>query len=171
MGSPRYYTTHIGRDSLNLPRSGKWTSISPAPTSCVIGPAHRTRIAKPTASTAERGSERHSESSPATAGKVSWRRATLVLPASIGSVATTTRHFLREPTFGTRETMGYIGLEKSARAQPGTRCTWPAFWTTRDRLNFPFPWHATRLRREPYEALGACKFTSPARFLGGYDVT
>ena len=25
---------------------------------------------------------------------------------------------------------------------------------------------ATRLRREPYEALGACKFTSPVRFRG-----
>ena len=34
-----------------------------------------------------------------------------MLPAPIGSAATTTRCFLREPTFGTRETMGYCGLE------------------------------------------------------------
>ena len=79
--------------------------------------------------------------------------------------------FLREPTFGTRETIGCGGLEKSARALPRTRYTWSASWTTRDRLNFLFPRHATRLRREPYEALGACKFTSPVRFLGESNVT
>ena len=31
------------------------------------------------------------------------------------------------------------------------------FWTTRGRSNFLFPRRATRLRREPYEALGGCK--------------
>ena len=69
----------------------------------------------------------------------------LVLPAPIGFAATTTRCFLREPTFGTRETMGYGGLEKSARARPRTRYTWSAFWTIRSRLNFIFPRRATRL--------------------------
>ena len=67
--------------------------------------------------------------------------------------------------------MGYGGLEKSARALPRTRYTWSAFWTTRDRLNFLFPRRATRLQREPYEALGAGEFTSPVRFLGGSNVT
>ena len=39
-------------------------------------------------------------------------------------------------------------------------------------IKFPLPPAcATRLRQEPYEALGACKFTSPARFLGGSNVT
>ena len=79
--------------------------------------------------------------------------------------------FLKEPTFGTTETTGYVGLEKSARALPRTRYTWPAFWTTRDRLNFLFPRRATRLRREPFEVLGACKFTSSVRFLGESNVT
>ena len=97
--------------------------------------------------------------------------ATPVFPAPIGSVATTTQYTLREPTFGTRETMGYGGLEKSARALPNTRYIWSDFWTTRDRLNFLFPRRATRLRREPYEALGACKFTSPVRFLGESNIT
>ena len=91
--------------------------------------------------------------------------------APIGFVATTTQYFLRELTFGTRETMGYGGLEKLARALPRTRYTWSAFWTTRDRLNFLFPRRATRLRREPYEALGACQFTSPVRCLGESNVT
>ena len=75
--------------------------------------------------------------------------ATLVFPVPIGSVATTTQYFQREPTFGTRETMGYGGFEKSARASPRTRYTWSAFWTTRDRLYFLFPRRATPLRREP----------------------
>ena len=61
---------------------------------------------------------------------------------------------------------GYGGWEKSARALPRTRYTWSAFWTTWDRLNFLFTPRATRLLREPYEALGACKFTSSVRFLG-----
>ena len=104
-------------------------------------------------------------------GEFSYHRATPVFPAPIGSVATTTQYFRREFTFGTRETMGYGGLEKSARALPRTRYTRSAFWTTRDRLNFLFPRRATQLRREPYEALGACKFKSPVRFLGKSNVT
>ena len=71
VASSRCYTRRIGRDSPNLPRSGKWTSTSPAPISCVIGLEPRTRIAKPTASTTECGSGRHSASSPATTGNVS----------------------------------------------------------------------------------------------------
>ena len=138
---------------------------------CAIGPESRISTAKPTSFTDECGSGRHSASSPATTGKVSYRRATPVFPASMGSVATTTRYFLKEPTFGTRETMGHGGLEISTRALPRTRYTWSAFWTTRDRLNFLFPRRATRLRREPYETLGACKFTSTVRFLGESNVT
>ena len=34
MASSRWYKRRIGRDSLNLPRSGKGTSTSPAPTFC-----------------------------------------------------------------------------------------------------------------------------------------
>ena len=67
----RCCTRRIGRDSLNLPGSGKWTSTSPAFTSCVIGPEPRTSTAKPTASTAECGLRRHSAISPATTGNVS----------------------------------------------------------------------------------------------------
>ena len=63
------------------------------------------------------------------------------------------RYSLRKPTFSTRETMGYGGLEKSARALPRTRYTWFASWTTRDQLNFLFPRRATRLQREPYDVL------------------
>ena len=43
----------------------------PRPYICVIGPALRTNTTKPTASTAECGSGRHSASSPVTAGIVS----------------------------------------------------------------------------------------------------
>ena len=60
------------------------------------------------------------------------------------------QYFLRDPIFGTKETMGYGGLEISARALPRTRYTWSAFWATRDQLNFLSPRRATRLRREPY---------------------
>ena len=49
----------------------KWTSTSPTPTSCVIGPEPRTSTAKPTAFTAECGSGRQSVSSPATMGNIS----------------------------------------------------------------------------------------------------
>ena len=89
-----------------------------------------------------------------------------MFPAPIGSVAITTQYFLREPTFGTSKTIGYGGLEKSVRALPRTRYAWFAFRTTRDQSNFLFPRRATRLRRKPYEALGACMFTSPVSFLG-----
>ena len=69
--SLRCYTRRIGRDSLNLSGSRKWTSTSPTSTFCVIGPARRTSTAESTASTAEYGSGRHIASSPATTGSVS----------------------------------------------------------------------------------------------------
>ena len=56
VASSRCYTRRIGWDSPNLPESGKWTSTSPAPTSCVIGPEARTSTSKSTASTAKCGS-------------------------------------------------------------------------------------------------------------------
>ena len=71
VASSRCRTRCIGRDSLNLSGSGKWTSISPTPTFFVIGPVLRTSTAKPTASTAECRSGWHSASSPATTGSVS----------------------------------------------------------------------------------------------------
>ena len=50
---------------------------------CAIGPESRTSTAKPTSFTAECGSGRHSASSPATTGDVSYRWATPVFPASM----------------------------------------------------------------------------------------
>ena len=171
MALSRCYTRRSERDFPNLPGSGKWTFNSPAPTSCVIRRKPQTSTAKPTAYTAECGSGRHTSNPSATTRNVSKRRATPVFPAPIGSVATTTQYSLRKPTFGTRETMGYGGLEKSARALPRGRYTWSAFRTTRDRLNFLFLRRAARLRWEPYEAPGACKLTSPVRFHGESKVT
>ena len=72
----------------------------------IIEPEPRINIAKPTASTVECGSGRHSASSPATTGNVSYRQATSVFSGPICSVATTTQYFLSEPTFDTKETMG-----------------------------------------------------------------
>ena len=171
MASSRCYTRRNRRDSPNLPRSGKGTSTSPAPTYCVNRREHPTSIAQPTSSTAECGSGQHSASSPTTTGNVSYRRAKPVFPVPVGSISTTIQYFLSERTFGARETIGYGGLEKSARAPPRTRYTSSAFWTTRDRLNFLFPRRATRLRQELYEALGGCKFKSLVRFLGESNAT
>ena len=95
VASSRCYTRRIGRHSPKLSGSGKWTSTSPAPTSRVIGLEPRTSTAKPTASTAECGSGRHSLSSPAKTRSVPQRRATSVFPAPISSVATTARCILR----------------------------------------------------------------------------
>ena len=66
---------------------------------------------------------------------------------------------------------GLWWLGKSARALPRTRYTWSAFWTTRDRLTSSSPGALHDFDGEPYEALGACKFTSPVRFLGVSNVT
>ena len=62
-------------------------------------------------------------------------------------------------------------LEKFSASTTEDKVSLVRFWTTRDLLNFLFPRRATRLRPERYEALGACKFTSPGRFLGEPDVT
>ena len=78
--SSRYYTRRPGRDSPNLRGNGKWTSASPAPTSCAIGPEPRTSTANPTAFTAEWGSGRHSASSPETTGSFSSAGLRLCFP-------------------------------------------------------------------------------------------
>ena len=98
------YTRRIDRDALQFHGSGKWISISPAPTFHVTWPARRTNTAKPTASAAECGSGRHSASFLATTGSVSLGRSTLVSPSPTptGSAAITTWCFVREPAFGTR---------------------------------------------------------------------
>ena len=75
--SPRCYTRRIGWDSPNRPGSGKWTPNSLAPTFCVIAPALRTSIAKPTAFTAGCALARHSVSFPGTTASVFWRMAML----------------------------------------------------------------------------------------------
>ena len=162
--SSRCYTRRIGWNSPNHPGSGKWTSNSLAPTFCVIGPALRTSTAKPTAFTAGCGLVRHSVSSPGTTGSVFWRRATLVSHARSGSAATAIRCSPREPTFGTRATMGCGGLEKSARVRRRMEYTWSDFWTTRGRSSFLSLRRATRPQRGPYEALGASRSTKPAPF-------
>ena len=73
----RRYTRRFGSDSPNRPGSGRWTSNSLAPTSCVIGPALRTSTAKPTIFTAGRLLARPSVSFPGTTANTFWRRATL----------------------------------------------------------------------------------------------
>ena len=93
-----------------------------------------------------------------------------VLPAPIGSVATTTRCFLGSP-LSVQGRRWVVVAWKHQREHNRTRYTWFAFWTTRSRLNFLAPRRTTQLRQEPYEALSACNFTSPACFLGGSNVT
>ena len=127
MASSRCYTRRIGWDPPNRPGSGKWTFTSPAPTFCVIGPALRTSTAKPTAFTAGCGLVQHSVSSPGTTGKVFSRRATHVFHARSGSAATTIWCSPKEPTFGTRATMGYGGLEKPVRVRRRMEYTWSDF--------------------------------------------
>ena len=104
-------------------------------------PHHRMRIGAAQCKLSRNNGERFLSSGYACVPRADWLRRyhDTVLPN-------------REPTFGTRKTMGYVGLEKSARALPRTRYTWSAFWTTRDRLNFLITRRATRLLREPYEA-------------------
>ena len=127
--------------------------------------------AKPTVSTTERGSGGHSVSSPATTGNIFWCRATLVFTAPSGSIATTIRCFLRRSTFCTRETIGCGFLETSVPAQPRARYIWSDFWTAQGPFKFLFSRRDTRLQRGPYEAFGAYKFTPPAHFPGGSNVT
>ena len=128
----------------------------PLPHFCAIGSALRTSTAKPTAFTAGCGLVRHSASSPGTTGNVFQRRATHVSNARSGSAATTIRCSPREPTFGTRATMGYGGLEKCVRVRRRMEYTWSDFWTTRGRSSSLFL-RATRPQRRPYEVLGVCR--------------
>ena len=111
------YTRSIEWDSLHHPGSGKLTSNSLAPTCCVIGPALRTSTAKPTTCTAGCALMRHSASFPGTTVNVVWRRATLASRARSGFAAAATRCSPREPTFGTRVTIGCGGLKKSVRVR------------------------------------------------------
>ena len=103
-------------------------------------------------------------------GGVFCRRATLVPHARSGSASTATRCYPREPTFGTRATMGYGILEKSVRVRRKMRHTWSDGGTIRGRSSSRFPRRATRPQRGPYEVLGACRSTKPARSLGGSNV-
>ena len=87
-----------------------------------------------------------------------------------GSTATTVRCCPREPTFGTRATMGCGGVEKSVRVRRRMEYTWPEFWTTRGRSSSLFRRRATQPQRGPCEVLGARTSTKPARSLGGFNV-
>ena len=62
---------------------------------------------------------------------------------------------------------GLWWLGKSVRVRRRMGYTWSDFWTIRGRSSSLFPRRATRPQRGPYEVLGACKFTRPARSLGG----
>ena len=96
-----------------------------------VAPAGRLFVvlpfAQPTAFTARCGLVRRSVSSPRSRRSVFWCRATLVPHAQSSSAATVTRFSLREPTFGTRATMGCGGLEKSVRVRRRMGYTWPNF--------------------------------------------
>ena len=111
VATSRCNTRHVGRDYQNLPGSGKWTSSFPAPTSCVIGPGPRTSTAESTASIAECGSGGTARALLQQRGTFPTAGLRLCSPRRL---ANTTRYLLREPTFVTRETTGYGGLEKSA---------------------------------------------------------
>ena len=157
--SSRCYTRRIRWDSPNRTGSGKWTSNSLAPTFCVIGPALRTSTAKPSAFTAGCGLARPTVSFPGTTVTVFGRQATLASHARNVFGATATQCSPREPTFGTRATMGYRGLEKSARLRLRMGYTGSAFCTTRGRSSFFSLQRATRPQQGPYEVLGAFRST------------
>ena len=169
--SSRCYTRRIGWDSRNHPGSGKWTYNSLAPTFCVIGLALRMSTAKSTALTAGCALVRHSVSFPGTTGNVFWRRATLASHERSGFAATAKRCSPREPTVGTRATMGCGGLEKIARVRWRMEYTWSESWTTRGRSRVLSTGRATRPQRGPCNVLGASRSTKPARSLGGSNVT
>ena len=133
--------------SPSRPGSGKWTSNSLAPTFCVTGPALRTRTAEPTTFSAGCALARHSVGFPGTTANVFWRQATLASHARSGFSATAARRSPREPTFGRRVTMGYGGLEKSARVRRKIAYSWSDVWTTRGRSSFPSLRRATRPQR------------------------
>ena len=75
------------------------------------------------------------------------------------------------PTFGARTTTVCGGSGKSARLRQRMGYICFDFWTTRDRSSFLFRQHATRLLRELYEVLGACRHTWLARLHGGSSIT
>ena len=104
-------------------------------------------------------------------GERFWRRATLVSHARSGSAATAIRRSPREPTFGTRATMGCGGFEKSMRVRRRMEYTWSDVWTTRGRSSFRSLRRATRPQRGAYEVLGASRSTKSARSSGGSNVT
>ena len=114
VASSRCHTRRIAWDSLNHAGSGKWTSNALAPTFCDIGPAPRTNIGKLTAFTVGCALAQHSVSFVGTKPNVFWPPATLASRARSGFNAFATQYSPREPTFGTRDTMGCGGLGKSA---------------------------------------------------------
>ena len=59
--------------------------------------------------------------------------------ARSGFAATATRCSPRDPTFGTRATMGYGGLEKTLRVRRRMKYIWSGVWTTRGRSSFLSP--------------------------------
>ena len=65
---------------------------------------------------------------------------------------------------------GLWWFRKSVRVRRGMEYTWSDFWTTRGRSSSLFPQCATRPQRGPYEVLGACRFTKPARSREGANV-
>ena len=60
-----------------------------------------------------------------------WRRATPMSHTRSGSTASAIRCSPREPTFGTRATMGCGGFEKSVQVRRKMGYTWSDFWTIR----------------------------------------
>ena len=94
---------------------------------CVIGPALRTCTAKPSAFTDGCTLERHSVNFPRTTANVSWRPATLASHARSGVAATAARCSPREPTSGTRATMGCGGLENHREYDGGWNIPGPIF--------------------------------------------
>ena len=116
-----------------------------------VSPANRRLVmlpfAQPTTFTAGCGLLRRSVSFPGTTGRGFWRRATFVPHLRSGSAATATRCSPREPTFGTRATMGCGGLEKSVRGRRRMGYTWSEFWTIRGRSSSLFSRRATRHQR------------------------
>ena len=157
--SSRCCTRRIGRGSPNRPGSGKWTSNSLAPICCVNGLVLRTSATKPTAFTVGRALALLSVSLPGTTANFFWRRATLASRAWSDLAATATQCSPREPTFGTRVTMGCGGLAKSAGVRLRMEYTWSDFWTTRGRSSFLSPRRATRPQRGPYEVLRTSRST------------
>ena len=82
---------------------------------------------QPTAFTAGCALARHSVSFPGITANVFWRRATIASHARGGFAGTVTRCSPREPTFGTRATMGCGGMEKSTQVRRKMGISGPMF--------------------------------------------